>query len=669
MTLSDIEKLLGPGPVFFVPQFLGTKKPMMKWKDATLEETRHSTWIAMCNNNNTAVRLGAASGGLCAIDFDDQESFEEFLEANPDLSTTARWKGKRGCQIGIRILGEYPKSCAARSTVEFVETEEGKKLGKPLYEWRADGNLTTVRGQHPSGCEYQVLVSNPPAQMRFGEINWPEGWPVPGAKDPVEELVARYGAPWVFSKSGQGALNGRFFAGLFLHDNLTLFDVGPGRFYQYQVERGIWLPRTREEIGARVDEITEGVVLGSIRRTPDDIRLSGLLGKITDRLTDGAVNLVRLWATQRDPFARTDAVVHTQNVMVDLRTRPYGIHGFAPEWRSRNQCAVAYEAGARCPKWQAFLDHALPDQHDQKLLQHWGGLTLMQRNRCQVFLLLTGTGGGGKGTVVSLIRRLVGEDNVGELRTDHLAGRFEAGLLMSKTLLVGADVQPDFLQTDGASRLKAWTGGDYLQAEFKGRSETGSVLGEWNVVVTANSRLRVKIEGDLGAWSRRMLLLEFNQPKPEVVVPNYHDVLLREEGPGILNWFLVGAESLNQLIDGGKPFPLTPRQRQRVDDLLSESDSIRYFIVNHVRRSSMSADTITSEELFAAYLQMCSSKDWASEPQRRFERRAADLMLEVHQANKSVHLDRENREDAGKRGYRNVCLCNIEDAVLGEEPF
>ena len=487
---------------------------------------------------------------------------------------------------------------------------------------------------------------------------------MPGAKDPVEELMARYGAPWTFNKMGQGTLNGRFFAGLFLRNNLTLFDVGPGRFYQYQEERGVWLPRTREEIGAGIDKATEEVVLGSIETTPDDIRLNGLLSRITDRLTDGSVNLVRSWATQRDPFARPDAVVHTRNVMVDLRSRPYAIHGFAPEWRSRNQCAVAYEAGSRAPKWQAFLDHALPDKDDQKMLQHWGGMALMQRNRCQVFLLLTGTGGGGKGTMVSLIRRLVGEDNVGELRTDHMAGRFEAGLLMSKTLLVGSDVQPDFLQTDSASRLKAWTGGDYLQAEFKGRSEAGSVLGEWNVVVTANSRLRVKIEGDLGAWSRRMLLLEFNQPKPEAVVPNYHDVLLREEGPGILNWFLAGAESLNQLIDGGKPFPLTTAQRQRVDDLLSESDSVRYFIVNHVRRSSMAADCVTSEGLFHGYLQMCSAKDWQSEPEKRFQRRAAELMLELHQAMRSEHLARENGYDSGKRGYRHVMLVGMDEMAI-----
>jgi hypothetical protein len=115
---------------------------------------------------------------------------------------------------------------------------------------------------------------------------------------------------------------------------------------------------------------------------------------------------------------------------------------------------------------------------------------------------------------------------------------------------------------------------------------------------------------------------------------------------------------------------MTLRQRQRIDDLLSESDSVRYFITNHVRRSSMSADNVTSEELFNGYLQMCAAKDWASEPQRRFQQRAADLMLEIHQAVPSKHVGRTNGYDDGKRGYLHVMLvCMDAIEVGGNDPF
>ena len=311
--------------------------------------------------------------------------------------------------------------------------------------------------------------------------------------------------------------------------------------------------------------------------------------------------------------------------------------------------------------WQAFLDHCLPDPEDQILLQHWGGLALLQRNLPQVILLLTGTGGGGKGTVAGVIRRLVGDENCSELRTQHLGTRFEAGLFHDKTLLIGADVPPDFLSQDSSIFLKAMTGGDRIIAEFKGKREVKPMLGDWNVLVTANSRLKVNIQGDLGAWARRLLLLDFSQPKPATVISHYDDVMMDKEGSGILNWFLVGAQSLRSVLQSGKPFPVTLKQRARIDNLLSESDSVRYFITNHVQPSSMGADTITRSELFEAYLQLCGAREWSPEPSKRFQTRATDLMLEIHQSTVSQHLNRQNHDDGGDRGWIRVMLTGLHD--------
>jgi putative DNA primase/helicase len=664
MTLPELESWLGL-PLFMVPCRPGTKRPMVKYTQQTLESTQRPAYRAMLDGANVAVRLGEHSGGFCAIDFDDDDSLAAFLAVNPALATSARWKGSRGAQIGVRIDGPFPGNCSDRSKTETVEVN-GKTLGKPLYEWRATNNLSTVKGIHPSGCQYQVLVPNPPVRLKFEDIRWPEGWKVPGAQNEIHELIRQYGQPWAFTKVG-GTVHAVFFAALYLHREDLLWDTTTGQFYLYHPDRGIWIQQARQEIGRRLAEMVRDVILKHVAAMPEETRLPGLLSKVTSSFIDGALDLMQHLAVERDVFRKPDAVVHTENVMVDLRARPYGMHGFGKEWMSRNQCPVRYVAGARSAMWQAFLDHALPDKDDQKLLQHWGGLALMQRNRPQVMLLLTGTGGGGKSTVAGVVRRLVGDENVGELRTQHLGGRFEAATFFDRTLLLGSDVAPDFLSCEEAAFLKALTGGDRISVEFKGRNTQKQMVGDWNVLVTANSRLRVNIQGDMGAWARRLLLLDFCQPKPAVTIPNYHDVLIQAEGPGILNWFLAGAESLSAHLDAGRTFPVTPAQRKRIDDLLSESDSIRFFIVNHVKRSAFPTDCITSEDLFTAYLQMCSAKDWASEPQRRFQLRANDLMLEVHQAMRSKHLDRDNREDSGQRGYAKVTLCNLEDNVSPED--
>ena len=657
MTIEQIEAWLGE-PLFLVPQGPGTKVPLVKYTQETMESTRRDAYRAMLEHGNVAVRLGEHSGGLCAIDFDDDRSLEEFLAVNPRLQGSARWKGSRGAQIGVRVSGKYPAPCAARHQTEMVEVN-GRMLGRPLYEWRSTGNLSTVKGVHASGCEYRVLVDRPPVKIEFKDIKWPAGWPVPGAADEIEQLLKRFGVPWAFGKSGAGNLHAGFFAGYMAQKERFLFDAVTGQHYWYREERGIWISMSREEMQQKALETARRVLLDQMASTQDP-RLPGLLPRLTVGFADQVVDLIGALQVERNPFGRPDSVVHCDNVMVDLRTVPYAMHSFGPEWMSRNQTPVGYVRDATCPLWQAFLDHALPQEDDQVLLQRWGGLALLQRNRPQVILLLTGTGGGGKSTVAGVIRRLVGDENCSELRTQHLAGRFELANFHDRTLLIGSDVPPDFLNCEGSQLLKALTGGDRLNVEFKGKNGAKAVVGDWNVIVTANSRLKVNVQGDLGAWSRRLLLLDFSQPKPTKVIPNYHEVMIENEGSGILNWFLRGAQDLCRHIQAGKAFPISDRQRGAIDNLLGESDSIRRFVTEYVRASAMGCDCITTEELYNGYLQMCSSKEWSPEPEKRFQRRVADLMLEIHQAVPTNHLRKGNGEEGQQRGYMKVMLATVE---------
>ena len=46
------------------------------------------------------------------------------------------------------------------------------KLGKPIGEWRANGNQTIIQGIHPEGESYNIKVKHPPARINYSEINW-----------------------------------------------------------------------------------------------------------------------------------------------------------------------------------------------------------------------------------------------------------------------------------------------------------------------------------------------------------------------------------------------------------------------------------------------------------------------------------------------------------------
>jgi phage/plasmid-associated DNA primase len=107
-----------------------------------------------------------------------------------------------------------------------------------------------------------------------------------------------------------------------------------------------------------------------------------------------------------------------------------------------------------------LLRTALSDE-DIDLLQRWVGSVLLGGNPAQRFMILTGTAGGGKSTVISILELIVGLLNITQLKTDQLGEKFEQSRFLGKQLLCGKDVPGDFLEQRSTGHLKALIGGDY----------------------------------------------------------------------------------------------------------------------------------------------------------------------------------------------------------------
>ena len=73
---------------------------------------------------------------------------------------------------------------------------------------------------------------------------------------------------------------------------------------------------------------------------------------------------------------------------------------------------------------------------------------------------------------------------------------------LGKSLLIGVDVDADFLSGSAISRLKGLVGGDFLDAEKKSNNRNFRLHGRFNVLITSNTRLRIKLQGDQSAWRR-----------------------------------------------------------------------------------------------------------------------------------------------------------------------
>jgi len=181
-TIQELRSILGDDAVL-LPLQIGTKKCLVKsWQKIKLEDTKVDAYTAKLLVSNIAVSLGTPSKGLISIDFDDEQAAAEFIDANPGLATSLRTRGARGCNVWVKIEGDYP------SSTKIMHRQTDKTVG----EWRSTGNYTVIHGKHPSGCDYSRLVDAPVIVMPYKDIVWPTHL---GLNDPARALQKVVGRP------------------------------------------------------------------------------------------------------------------------------------------------------------------------------------------------------------------------------------------------------------------------------------------------------------------------------------------------------------------------------------------------------------------------------------------------------------------------------------------
>lgn len=457
-------------------------------------------------------------------------------------------------------------------------------------------------------------------------------------------LLGIYGRP-IFYKSSGGApkdLNERFFAARFFRDDHVRFDSLADGFYQYQPLTGLWQRRSDDRIRESVAEhvmaygAKRGVSLDSLMTTK---KLGPIVGALRGICAD--------W----EPNTRARDHVHVSNGVVRfLKDGTAKLTDYRMEDYSRNRAPIDYLPAATCPRFLNQLLYPSLGPDDASLIQRMFGNIVAGVNPCQRMFLLVGGSGTGKSTLAIIARLLAGAANAVQLRTSFLNERFEAFRFVDRTLLIASDVKGDFLDHPAAGALKSFVGGDPMTAEGKQSNTTFDIKGCYNVLITSNSRLVIHLDGDAGAWKRRLTIIRFENPPTSHRIADFGEVLMAEEGPGILNWALEGfRKSQQEALETGDVI-LTPEQHARVDKLLAESDSVRFFIQRCTARGDGDA---TSGELAEAYYAFCKASAWIPQPQKVFERSLGDAILEAHGISQSHDIHRDSK---ARNGWRHLLI-------------
>jgi len=619
----------------FVKLLPKSKKPFEKgWQNRPYSLTDIQVWFDRGNNYGV---LGG-HGNLVIVDADSPEMVA-YAHQNLPITFTVKTPKK-----GVHFYLICP---------EIEKKIKLKKNDEDHGEIISFGSQVVGPGSiHPdTGTEYIIDQDEPIALINAGNllsilsdyISTQKNEPSENNDPAFSSLVDQYGSPYYFNDKGKLiSINQSFWAGLHNTEYIQIYEPDERAFYRYDEKTGIY------------SDITENLIKTEIAGRMLDVsrekNIAGLETKRTTVTLNHIVAQLKGVCEKRHAFQKTANYVHLANgVIVFKENCEADLLPFSPDLFSRNYCPVTFDESAKCERFfnELLLPAVTPE--NALVIQKYVGLCLLGNNLIQRFLILEGEPGRGKSTLALLIQKLIGQTNVTELRTKHLSERFELYRYLKKTLLVGVDVPGKFLSEKGAYVIKGLIGGDWFDAEQKGGTGNFQMKGNFCIVITANSRLQVRLDGDIGAWKRRLLICRFEGPPPVKKIPDFADVLIAQEGSGILNWALEGLALLLKDIEQFGDIEMSTSQENVVDALLAESDSLRHFLSDKVERDDHMDLSVT--EIVEAYAEYCPLMGWTAKPITVAHRELEGLMLELFGTSKAHSIKRENKS---AKGFRRV---------------
>lgn len=233
-----------------------------------------------------------------------------------------------------------------------------------------------------------------------------------------------------------------------------------------------------------------------------------------------------------------------KNGVVEIDSEEFILMPHSPDYFFTSSLDYEFNPDAVKPVlWINFLNEIFQNDNQQiEALQEYFGLCLTRITKFQLMLLLVGPKRSGKGTVMRVLKNLIGQANVAAPTLSSLSSQFGLASLIHKTLAIIADARIG-QRTDVqiiAERLLSITGEDSITIERKFLSDwIGQLVVRF--VWVANELPRI---GDAGsAFSSRLFILVLRESFLGRENRNLTEELLTEI-PGIANWALDGLKRL-----------------------------------------------------------------------------------------------------------------------------
>ena len=456
-----------------------------------------------------------------------------------------------------------------------------------------------------------------------------------------KKIEKKYGEAVTFLGKNSIYINEQYFAAFYNIAYSPIYYTPECSYYIYRPEKGTWEKASKSTMLNYVNiffyEYTKFFNIPEICKKKSKHTILNI------------IDYLQSMAENEDAFdsALEYYYIHCATTMLVYNTqlRDWETQKFSPKYFSRNIFPLAYIKKAECPNYLDKLLSIAMTKDDILMLQLYVGQCLLGINLSQTFIIITGTPGGGKSTLINIIEGIIGLWNCTELRLEHVGGKFEIGRIRGKTLITAKDVSSKFLSLAGSKKIKALTGGDAITTEYKGSNNVSEIKGNFNILISSNAVLRLEFDEDVDAWRRRLLWLKFENPPTNEKIVNFDKILLEEEGSGILNWALEGAA---KLLQANSKIIKTPEQEARVDMLISYSKPFEIFAKLFIH--STPGASITTSEVVTKFMEFCNKIECPIISKRKVEQKFNNWMEMQFGANQRRDIIRNGKSN---RGYAN----------------
>lgn len=415
-------------------------------------------------------------------------------------------------------------------------------------------SVQATGGQSPVLAQQDQALPDSPPVPKATTLNWDEEFSAPllTPEEFIEEDFTMQGAGNLFAKAYREAFK-----------------------YCYNTKDWwFWSGRVWERDGNRFEQASKVIIdIGSMAAREAERAEEPCAKKLRTHVTKMAnapsPNAAR-WA-QQDKRIRVscdefDSQVHLMTVangILDVESQTLMPHD--PRMLLTKQLPVTYDKDAQAPRWQAFLEQALPDPEIRGYLQRAIGHTMLGNAEQRALFLLHGPSGTGKSVFIRTMEQLFGDFAETATPATLNASSKTATLTNDLNDLKGKRFvsisELDEGEQLNESLVKRLTGGD--TAKSRGLWQENS---KWRVQFSmwlATNNLPRLNSDDNAIW-RRVKPIHF----AHVAASNGGEVLrlaekiYAEEASGILNWAL----------DGVRMY-----QEQGLEDLIQISDAVEAY--------------------------------------------------------------------------------------------